>query len=130
VSVISNVSRTFFNGYNVATTGWIYNSSDGNNATTGWISAKADNVVVQVCVASLYTKAMLYRIEGRQTNGLSRPASIYVTSVAAAHGVDVLHEVSEKIDQIRVGARLAVVTASITGSPCNFYAAAILTEIK
>jgi len=129
MSVLSKTSRTIFTKHNVATTGYIYNSSNGANATTGWTDANYDDVVVQMCVATLNSTASLnYRIEGMYTNG--RKAEIFTEVVTSAHTIDKLIYVSEKLSQIRVGAKVGVIVASPLASPAFIYSSIIRTEYK
>uniref|UniRef100_A0A6H1ZLI6 Uncharacterized protein n=1 Tax=viral metagenome TaxID=1070528 RepID=A0A6H1ZLI6_9ZZZZ len=131
MTVSNQNARIFFQGDSVSTTGYIYNSSEGNNATTGWINVKTDEVLIQIGCGTLLVGngALQYRIEGK-FDTLDRAASISVGSFAQSESIDRVSRVTSKVKQIRVGARLSTMVSTILGSPNNFYAAVCLTELK
>jgi hypothetical protein len=128
---INTVSgRAIFTKHNVATTGYIYNESNGNAATTGWETAKANHIIVQFQTATMTDiPTMQYRIEGKFPT-LDRPASIHAESVSAPFALDKLIEVSEHVREIRVGVKLGRMVASPLSSPCTVYAGVCLAEEK
>ena len=117
MAILSQSGRTIFSGTNVATTGYIYTSAGGSGTTDGWYSNRANHVVVQVCTATLTATMLTYRIEGK-FNPLDRPAEVYSATVGSADTIDKLIEVSEHVNEIRVGAKVDNADAS----PNNFYA--------
>ena len=128
MSVVSQSVRTFFTGHNVATLAYIYNSNDGNYATSGWVSSKADHAVVQICIATLNASSITYRVEGK-FDTLDRKADIYNETVATADSIDKLIVIAEHVKEIRVGVKCGKMVSSPLGSPCNFYAGIVLTEL-
>lgn len=129
MSITSQVSRTFFNGYNVtATSNFIYNTSESIAATSGWVKCKSDYVVVQCGIATLNATSIKYRIEGKFT-GLNRPASILAASYISATSKDLFHTISDRFEYIRVGVKVEC-ASSVAASPNNFYAGVCLTDVK
>jgi len=130
MAVLSQTSRTFFTGYNVATSAYIYNENASTNNEAGKLGCKADHVNVQVCVATLVgTIDCLYRIEGR-SDTINRWAQITASTVTDAMTIDKLHTISPHIKEVRVGVKRSGTVASPLGSPCHFYAGITRTEIK
>jgi hypothetical protein len=126
---INSVSgKAIYTKHNVATTGYIYNESNGNAATSGWERVRANYIIVQFQAATMTDiPAMQYRIEGKFPT-LDRPASIHAESVSAPFALDKLVEVSEHVNKIRVGVRLGRMVASPLSSPCTVYAGICLAE--
>lgn len=130
MSITSQSSKAIFSGNNIATTGFIYNSSSGATATAGWLDCRSDHTVVQTCVATLTRSGnCIYRIEGK-FDSLDRAASLDVGVLAAVNTIDKIYEISEHIKYIRVGVRATIAPASPLASPCNFYAGVCLTDVK
>jgi len=126
MSIQSQSSRVIYGGYNVtATTNYIYNDSGSNAATSGWFKCKADNIVVQIAVATLTASALWYQIEGKRTGLFTndRNAAIYSATVTATTTVDTLVNVTESMEYLRVGAYVGN-----EATPNNFYAGIILTD--
>lgn len=119
MAITTQTTRVFFNGTNVATTGWIYNASESALATSGWVRCKSDDAVVQVCVATMNAGTMAYRIEGKLgDSSFDRAASFLTTIVTSADPIDKLHIVNARFQQIRVGIKCVGATGTN-----NFYAA-------
>lgn len=135
--------RSVYSGANIATTGITYannpaangaiantQAAAGNSATAGWITAKYDNTVVQIGVATKTRSGnIIFRIEGKFP-AMNRPASVLATLVSAAETRDRLINIVGKMDQYRIGIRASIMPASITGSPCNVYAGIVFAETK
>ena len=131
MSVKTQDNHIFFQGDSIATTGWVYNSSDGNNATTGWETVDTNEVLVQIGCGTLSLSGDLhYRIEGK-FDGLNRSASINTGKFSQAETeVDRLVRVTDRVKELRIGAKLSAMVASVLGSPNNFYAAVCMTDYR
>ena len=126
INTVSGIA--LFTKHNVATTGYIYNESNGNAATSGWEKVKANHIIVQIQTATLTDiPNMQYRIEGKFPT-FNRPASIHAESVTAPFALDKLIEISEHVREIRVGVKLGRMVASPLSSPCLIYAGICLAE--
>jgi hypothetical protein len=131
MSIVSTAGRVFFSGGNVtATTNYIYTPGGGTTATAGWLSCTVDSVAVQVSVATLNrTGSIFYRIEGKFPT-FSRAASLHTEAVNTVHAIDKIISITPKVSQIRIGVKGTVTPASLTGSPCNFYAGLLKSEAR
>lgn len=127
MSIMSQSSRTLFNGYNVTASAgtYVYNASGGSAATSGLRECKADEILVHVEVATLNAASLFYRIEGR-FDGLNRWAEIYSATITTADTIGKLVNVTERPKEIRVGARINATLAS----PNNLYCGIVLSEYK
>jgi len=132
MAVMSQSYRTLYSKTSITASHFVYNSSKHVSASTGWIPSKCEHVIVQTRLATK-TNAdavrFVYKIEGR-FDGLNRPASIYINSITAKQNADQLITVSEKVKEIRILAKTSRVVASISASPCIFYAGVCLTELR
>jgi hypothetical protein len=128
MTIQSQSARVVWDGTNIATTNMIYNADSGKAATSGWFEIKSDHVVLQVCVATLTATTLTYRVEGR-FDTFNRAASIYTENVTSAYSIDKLIEISEKVKEIRVGAKVDNV-ASLAIANNIFYAGLVLTDIN
>ena len=130
MTIQTQTSRTFFQGYNVATTGFIYNSNGSNSATSGWIDVRSDHVLVQTCVATKNrTGSLIQRIEGK-FSGYDRSASIDIRIIGNQDTIDRLITINDKVREIRVGVKSTVSPSSPLASPLTFYAGVCKTDIK
>lgn len=132
MAIMSQSYRTVFNKCRVTASHFVYNTSKYVSATTGWVPSKCEHVIVQTRLATKLnadTCRFVYKIEGK-FEGLNRPASIYANSLTAAQNADQLITVSEKVKEIRILAKTSRVVASVTASPCTFYAGVCLTELR
>ena len=127
--VLTNTERTVFSGYNIATTGYIYNANASAGINDGWQTARSDEIVVQMGCATLTDTSVNFRVEGRLANG-GRNASLYVTTISVANSMDKMIRISEKINEIRVGARLTTVESSPLASPHNIYCGIGFTDYR
>ena len=128
MSIISQSTRTFFNGTNVtATTNFAYNATLNTGAAYGWKTARADVISVRTRVATLNASYLTYRVEGRMSSGYDSIASIAVGSLNTAKSIDNIITIQNTIhaDEIRIGFK-----ANNAASPNNAYAGLILTEKK
>ena len=126
---MSQSGRKFFDGYNVASSNFVYTANGSTGADDGWIAAKGENVVIQVCLATLQSTAasLIYRIEGR-FDTVNRAASIYSDKLESTCEIDNIINIVERVKEIRVGARISDVPASPVASPTNFYAGICISE--
>ena len=115
MSVKSNTKDTLYDGYSVASTGYVYTSEGSSALTDGWYSIRYDDNIIQIGVATLNATYVEYRIEGRG-NGITRPAEIYNASINATAAIDQLVTISENMNEIRVG-----VKTNNTATPNNTY---------
>ena len=126
INTVSGIA--LFTKHNVATTGYIYNESNGNAATSGWENVKTNHIVVQFQAATMTdVPTMQYRIEGKFPT-LDRAASIHTESVSAPFSLDKLVEISEHVKHLRIGVKLGRMVASPLSSPCIIYAGICLAE--
>jgi len=124
--------RKLFDGYLVASSNFVYTSNASADVDDGWVSARADNVTIQVCAATLNAitgPPLFYRIEGRDENNINRAASIYLATIGSSQSIDQLIVVSEKMREIRIGVKLTSVPASPLASPNYFYAGINCAEV-
>ena len=122
--IMSQIARTIFDGESIASTNYVYNTAGGTAATTGWYDSRYDHSAVQVCVATLNTASLTYRIEGR-SDTYERPAVIFSESITSAQLIDKIINVTEHVKEIRVGAKMSTVA-----TPNNIYAGIIFSEVK
>jgi len=99
--------------------------SDKDSNLPTWLPCKADEIVVQCCTATLTASTMSVRIEGRFPAS-NRTAEIYGYTVTTADSIDRLINVTERLAEIRVGAKVAN-SASV---PNVFYSSIVLSEKK
>ena len=118
--ILSQSDRVLFNGTNINATAFTYNSDS-------WLDAKADNILLQVDLATLNATNLTYRLESRSEIS-SRTASIHMETLDAVTSIGKLIEVSEKVNEVRLGVKISGNTA--IASPNNFYANLILTEMR
>ena len=105
MSIMSRAVRTMFDGYEVtATTNYVYNADGGTAATAGWFSARADNVLVSLRAATMTATSLSYRIEGRN-NDYTKAGEIYSETLTAVQTIDKIINVTEKVKEIRLGAK-------------------------
>ena len=124
MSIISNTTDTIYDGYSVASTGYVYTSEGSSALVDGWFSARYDDTTLQIGVATLTATYVEYRIEGRGA-GITRPAEIYNASINAAAAIDELVTVSEAVNEVRIG-----VKANNTATPNNIYCYLIHSDKK
>jgi len=123
-----NVSeRVIFSGDSLNATGYVYNNTASSNDEAGWHSCRVDDVVIQIGCSTLTDLTVTYRVEGRLANK-NRIASLTIGTISVAKSIDETIVVSEKMREIRVGARLNTVPASPLASPNNLYCSIGLTE--
>ena len=127
--VLTHTERAIFSGYNIATTGYIYDTNESNDIETGWITARSDEIVVQMGCATLTERTVGFRVEGRLANG-GRIASLYNTTIAVAGPVDKIVRIPEKVNEIRVGAKLSTRESSPLASPHNIYCGIGFTDYR
>lgn len=125
MSIMAQSGRVFFNGDAIASTNYVYSSSNLGSSEEGWTSMKADWVNVAMCVSTLTASKLDYRIEGK-FDTYNRAVEILTASVRTAHDIDQLITVSEKLKEIRIGVKVDDASAT----PNNFYAGICLTERK
>ena len=116
MSVMSQGVNTFFSGESIVATSFTYSDSE---------KCKAEEIVVQVGVPTLTATSLTYRIEGLFPSA-TRWAEIYSEKVTAETTVDKLINITERVQYMRVGAKIVNVTAT----PNNFYCSVNLTEYK
>lgn len=121
---VSDTDKVVFNGYSVKSTSFVYNSSGGTSTNDGWTNARSDDIAVQIAVATLNATSLTYRIEGR-TENLNRAASLHTEEVTVAHSIDKIITISEKMKEIRIGAKI-----DHAATPNNFYCAVISSDQK
>ena len=132
MAILSHIGRKFFNGYNIASTNFIYTANASAGADDGWISCKTDHVGVQVCAATIdadVAGTLTYRIEGRAET-IDRAASINAGEFTSAGTIDTLISISPKMKEIRCGVKMSVLGSDVTASPNNFYAGVFMSEVK
>jgi len=123
---VNQSGKILFNGAAItATTNYVYNAAESSAATSGWIDVDGyNNILVQVCVATLTASALTYRIEGKW-QPMGRAAEIYTEEVTATQLIDELIEVSELVASIRIGVK----SEETDATPNNFHAGVIMTEM-
>ena len=124
MSIVSNTKDTLYDGYSVASTGYVYTSEGSTALTDGWYSARYDENILQIGVATLNATYIEYRIEGRAAGG-TRPAEIFNASLTSATALDTLISVAEHMNEVRVG-----VKANNTATPNNTYCYFIHSDKK
>jgi len=122
--IISNTGRTLYNGYDVASTNYVYTENASVGTDDGWHPARADHIAIQLCCATLNASSLTYRIEGRSKT-YTRPCDIYNASIPSAQDIDTIVNISEHVDEVRLGVKITGVA-----TPNNFYAGLILAESK
>ncbi len=127
MAVQSQWARKFFDGTNIATTGYVYNASLSNAATSGWIEAKGEYIFIQTGVSTLNASWIEYRVEGK-SDTIDRAASITVASITSAGGLDQVVTITPKFKEYRIGVRAVASAAMVVASPNNFYAGICITE--
>ena len=129
MSVLSQSARIIYNSYNVtASSNFVYTNAGAVGDDDGWIPAKADEVVVQVNIATLTATTFSYRIEGR-SDTYTRTCDIYSEDVTSAMTIDKVINVTERVKEIRIGVKTDGDNDAVA-SPNNFHAGLILTEYK
>ncbi len=130
MSIVSTSGRLFYTKYNVASTGFVYDSNGNADSDTGWQNCQADYIVVQTRLAThLRSGNLTLRIEGK-FDTMDRAASIKTAVYTAAQDIDELHVIDERLKEIRVGVKSDTVPASLLASPCYVYAGLCLTEAR
>ncbi len=130
MAILSHIGRKFFDGYNVASTNFVYTANASTGADDGWISCKADYVGVQVCAATLdsdVAPTLTYRVEGRAET-INRAASINVGEFSSAENIDTLITITPKMKEIRVGVKVSSVASDTSASYNSFYAGIFMSE--
>ena len=122
--IVSRSRKTLFDGYSVASTGYVYNSSGESDSDSGWFTSKADYCFITYSCATLTSSGLTYRVEGR-LNGSDRIASIATGTISSAMSIDNIININEKVDELRFG-----VKADSTATPNIFYASVSLVETK
>ena len=124
--IISQPTRTLFNAATItATTDFIYMSEKTANLAT-WLPSKYDSIVIQCVVATLTASSLDIRIEGRFPAS-NRAASIHSYHVTSAETVDRLINISEKLSEIRIGAKIGSGNSTATNI---IYSSVVFSEIK
>lgn len=124
MSIVSQYARIIYNGYNVASTNYVYTSNASTGADDGWYSCKTDHVALQVCAATLTAASLTYRIEGR-SDTYTRPAEIYTDSITSAQSIDEIINITEKVKEVRIGVKLSAVA-----TPNSFHCGLVQSEVK
>lgn len=124
MSITTQYARTIYDGYDVASTNYVYTSNGSTGADDGWYICKTDHVAIQVCAATMNTASLTYRIEGR-SDTYTRPAEIFSESITSAQSIDKIINVTEKVKEVRVGVRLSTVA-----TPNNFHCGLVQSEVK
>ena len=124
--VIAQTGQRFFAGTSISSKTYVYSATAVGGSSEGWKPSKADNVVVQLCVATLNATSMTIRVEGKEEHKVNRAASIYCTQITTAQTVDQVVNITGKYSHLRVGAHISPNEAT----PNNFYAGIILTETR
>lgn len=115
---MTNTATLVFNGEAVASLTYVY---------SGWVEGEYDKVVAQIGAATIASPSgapILYRIEGRNAP-INRSASIS-SGVISNTTVDVLYEITEKMEEYRIGLKLS----STVATPNSVYAGFIQTDLK
>ena len=130
MTIQSQTSRVLFDGYNVATTNFVYNGNGSTSATAGWVSVRNDSIFVQSCVATKVRSGnIVQRIEGRFV-GYDRSASIDIKTISSSESIDRIINITPNLEEIRIGVKSTVVPASLSASPVSYYAGVCKTDIK
>uniref|UniRef100_A0A6M3JZY6 Uncharacterized protein n=1 Tax=viral metagenome TaxID=1070528 RepID=A0A6M3JZY6_9ZZZZ len=127
--VLSHTRRVVFSGQNLATTGYIYNSNASPGTNDGWYNSKYDAVTVQLGCATLTSKTVVFRIEGRY-NDSGRVASLYNTTISVGGSMDKVTTVSFRTNEVRIGAKLDSMVSTPLASPHNIYANIQFTDYR
>jgi len=122
MAILSQPTRLLFNAATITTVATYTYMHDKDTTVSEWISIKYDNVVLQCCTATLTASSMDVRIEGRFPAS-NRAAEIYNYTVTAAESIDRLINITERVKEIRVGAKVG--NAS---TPNVFYSSVIFSE--
>uniref|UniRef100_A0A6H1ZJW6 Uncharacterized protein n=1 Tax=viral metagenome TaxID=1070528 RepID=A0A6H1ZJW6_9ZZZZ len=129
MSVLSHTRRIVFSGQNLATSGYVYDSDLAYGANDGWHNARYDVVTVQLGCATLTSKTIGFRVEGRDSD-TSRVASLYNTTISVGNSMDKVTTVSFRTDEVRVGAKLQTMVSTPLASPHNIYADIKFTDYR
>jgi len=90
-----------------------------------WLQANTDDLAVLYRVATLNATSLTLTIQGRHSNTYSHEASIYTLQIDAAQAVHEIINITEKVEEIRIGAKI-----DVTSTPNNFYAGILRSEIR
>ena len=109
-------------------TNFIYNTTASTNDGAGWFSAVSDYCTLLVGLGTLNATDLTYRIEGRNSSGYTRIASIAADVLTSTTTKDTIVTVNDHFDEIRVGVK--VTNDDGTATPNNFHTGIILTEMR
>jgi len=92
-----------------------------------WLDAKAENVSVLYRIAPLNATSVMFTVQGRlNSSSYESIASLYTEEVTASMSVHSIYNVTSRINQVRVGAKLGDYVAT----PNVLYAGLIYAENK
>lgn len=120
-------AESYFSSYNVeATTNYVYTSAGATGADDGWVDARADNLAVQISIASLNASNVRYRIEGK-SNTYTRPCIISTGTLLSTSSYDQVISVTPPVRNIRVGVKATNLATPATN---NIYVGVIRSEVN
>ena len=123
--ITTSTARTIFKSQDIQSTSYVYTANASTGADDGWISGKNEFNYVQVYLGTINATSLTIRVEGRTIDsaGENRAASLHVESYTAKHSMDKVITISEKFNQIRVGAKI-----DATATPNNLHVRVIQTD--